>query len=322
MAWQKPIGIEEYVFIVAFAVLYGLYLYRIVRISKALKTDYKKVFVKVFLRTGYFSLLVVALLGPSFGDSKREVQSIGKDIFLVVDISESMNAFDIQPSRLERVKFELKNIVNSFGSDRIGLIIFSSEAFLQCPLTFDKGAITLFIEALHTGLIPRSGTDFGPALQLALEKLQGEESIVTQPKSKIVILISDGEDFGDQTAQVARKLSENNITLFTMGVGTQQGSRIRAQNGFRVDRDGQPIVTRLDSRQLKSLAMNTGGKYFEINESVNDVERLINSIKQIDGELLNTIMMDVTANKYYYFLALALLLMMADYLITVKPIRI
>jgi Ca-activated chloride channel homolog len=227
MIWQKPIGTEEYIFIVAFAVLYSLYLFRIIRISKALKTGFKKVFVKVFLRTAYFSLLIIALLGPSFGDSTREIQSIGKDIYLAVDISESMNTFDIQPSRLERVKFELKNIVKSFRSDRIGLIIFSSEAFLQCPLTYDQGALTLFIEALHTGLIPSSGTDFGPPLELALEKLQGEESSVSQPKSKIIILISDGEDFGEQTTQAAQKIEENKITLFTLGVGTSEGSRIR-----------------------------------------------------------------------------------------------
>jgi Ca-activated chloride channel homolog len=322
MIWQKPIGTEEYIFIVAFAVFYGLYLFRIIRISKALKTGFKKVFVKVFLRTAYFSLLIIALLGPSFGDSTREVQSIGKDIYLAVDISESMNAFDIQPSRLERVKFELKNIVKSFRSDRIGLIIFSSEAFLQCPLTYDQGALTLFIEALHTGLIPSSGTDFGPPLELALEKLQGEESSVSQPKSKIIILISDGEDFGEQTTQAAQKIEENKITLFTLGVGTSEGSRIRTQNGYKLHRDGQYVISKLDSRQLKSLALKTGGQYFEINESVNDVERLINSINKIEGELLDTMMMDISANKYYYFLALALMLMLADYLINVKPIRI
>jgi Ca-activated chloride channel homolog len=322
MIWQKPIGTEEYIFIVAFAVLYSLYLFRIIRISKALKTGFKKVFVKVFLRTAYFSLLIIALLGPSFGDSTREIQSIGKDIYLAVDISESMNTFDIQPSRLERVKFELKNIVKSFRSDRIGLIIFSSEAFLQCPLTYDQGALTLFIEALHTGLIPSSGTDFGPPLELALEKLQGEESSVSQPKSKIIILISDGEDFGEQTTQAAQKIEENKITLFTLGVGTSEGSRIRTQSGYKLHRDGQYVISKLDSRQLKSLALKTGGQYFEINESVNDVERLINSINKIEGELLDTMMMDISANKYYYFLALALMLMLADYLINVKPIRI
>lgn len=322
MIWQNPFSIGELILIAAFAVFYGLYIYRIIRISRKLQTGYRKVFAKVLLRTAYFLLLVAAWMGPSFGDSKKEVQSIGKDIYIAVDISESMNAYDVQPSRLEKVKFELKNIIKSFNSDRIGLIIFSSDAFLQCPLTYDQGALSLFIEALHTDLIPSSGTDFGPPLELALEKLKDEEGAINQPKSKIIILISDGEDFGEKTQTIAREIEENGIALFTLGIGTQEGSRIRTQSGYKILRDGKYVISKLDSRQLKSLAVKTGGKYFEINETTNDVERLINSINNIEGELLETRVMDISANKYYYFLALALILMFSDYFINLKPIRI
>lgn len=322
MTWHKIFGIEELLLIAVFILFYALYIIRIIRISRAVNAEFKKVFIKVFLRTAYFSLLIIALLGPSFGDSKREVKSIGKDIYLAVDISESMNAYDIQPSRLEKVKFELKNLIRSFPSDRIGLIIFSSEAFLQCPLTHDQSALSLFIEALHTGLVPSSGTDFGPPLKMALEKMQGEETMITQPKSKVIVLISDGEDFGEETNEMADLIDENNIALFTLGIGTEEGSRIRTANGYKLANDGQYIISKLEPRQLKSLAVKTGGKYFEINEKSNDVERLITSINQIEGELRDTRMMDVSSNKYYYFLALALILMLADFLINVKPIRI
>lgn len=322
MSWYRNIGVEEYLFIGGFIVFYSLYILRIVRLSRALNTGYKKVFTKVFLRTAYFSLLIVAALGPSFGDSTREIKSVGKDIFLAVDISESMNAADVQPSRLEKVKFELKNIVKSFSSDRIGLIIFSSDAFMQCPLTYDQSALMLFIEALNTNLAPQGGTDFGPPLRMALEKLKGEENSVTQPKSKVVVMISDGEDFGEETDAAADELEENGIPLFTLGVGGKEGSRIRTQNGYKLHRDGTFVISKLDSRQLKSLAVKTGGKYFEINESQNDVARLINSINRIEGELRDTRLVDVTANKYYYFLALALLLMAADFFIHVRPINI
>ncbi len=118
----------------------------------------------------------MALLGPAFGEARREVQSVGKDIFLAIDLSQSMNANDVQPTRLEKMKFELKNIVGTFTSDRIGLIIFSSEAFMQCPLTYDQNALNIFIETLHSGLVPNTGTDFGPPLKMALEKLNDENS--------------------------------------------------------------------------------------------------------------------------------------------------
>ena len=322
MTWFKSLGTLELIFILAFLVFYILYLIRIIRIAKHFKTSFKGVIAKLVIRTLYFSLFIVALLGPSFGESQREVKSIGKDILIAVDLSESMNAHDIQPTRLEKVKFELKNIVNAFSSDRMGLLIFSSEAFVQCPLTYDQSALNLFIETLNTNLVPNSGTDFGPPLEMALKKLQGDESSITQPKSKIIILISDGEDFGEDTEDIANEIDENGIKLFTLGVGTENGSKIKMRSGFKKDRQGNDVITKLDSRQLKSLAVETGGTYFEINESQNDVERLINTINEIEGELRDARIMDVSSNKYFYFLWLALGLVLIDFLISIKTVKI
>lgn len=309
-------------FITAFLLFYALYIYRMVRIARQLNTSSNTLLVKLLVRTLYFSLIVIALLGPSFGQSQREVSSIGKDIYLLVDLSESMNASDIQPTRLEKVKFELKNIVDAFSSDRLGLIIFSSEAFVQSPLTYDQNALNLFIETLNTSLVPNSGTDFSPPLRMAYEKLMQEESTITQPKSKIIIMISDGEDFGNESGEVAEKIEDAGIKLFTLGVGTETGSRIRTASGFKKDRQGNEVITRLDDRQLKSLAVETEGKYFEINDRNNDVERLINTINQIEGELRDTRLMDVSANKYFYFLWLALFFMAFDFLFSIKTISI
>ena len=107
----------------AFLLLYGLYLFRIIRVARILKTPFTGVFIKLFLRTLFFALLIMAILGPSFGGSKKEVKSIGKDIMVCVDLSKSMDAFDIQPTRLEKVKNEMKKLITAFNSDRIGIII-------------------------------------------------------------------------------------------------------------------------------------------------------------------------------------------------------
>lgn len=323
MVWFRSLGSIEIIFILVFAGLYVAYVYRIINIARKLNTSYRQVFYKVFIRSLYFALLIVALLGPSFGQSTREVKAVGKDIFICVDLSESMNASDIQPSRMEKVKFELKNIVNAFSSDRIGLIIFSSEAFMQCPLTFDQSALNLFIQTLSSSMVPNTGTDFGPPLRMAMEKLNEEsQSSVREQKSKIIILISDGEDFGEDTDEVASDIQDSGIKLFTLGVGTLSGSKIKTRTGFKTDRNGREVITKLNAKELKSLAIKTEGKYFEINESRNDVSRLINTIDQIAGELRDTRMMDVSANKYYYFLGAALLLMMFDWLTNVKTIKV
>ena len=322
MVWFRSIGIIEITFILLFIGLYGIYVYRIIRIAKKLNTSYRKVFYKIFIRSLYFILLIVALLGPSFGEASREVKSIGKDIYICVDLSESMNAVDIQPTRLEKLKFELKSLVSAFSSDRIGLIIFSSEAFVQCPLTYDQSALNLFIETLSSGLVPHTGTDFGPPLELALEKLSEESSNLQEQKSKTIILISDGEDFGDKSEEMASKIQNAGIKLFTLGIGTTQGSKIPTRTGFKTDQNGREVITKLNSKELKSLAIKTEGKYFEINDSRNDVSRLINTLDQIEGELRDTRIMDASANKYYYFLAVALLLMIFDLLTGIKTIKV
>ena len=147
----------------------------VIRIAKLLRTPFYTIVIKLVLRTLFFSLLIISLLGPSFGESKKEVKSIGKDIMFCVDLSKSMDAFDIQPTRLEKVKYEMKKIVGAFSSDRVGVIIFSSEAFMQCPLTFDQNALNLFIETMNTGLVPASGTDFAPPLKMAIQKLESDD---------------------------------------------------------------------------------------------------------------------------------------------------
>jgi Ca-activated chloride channel homolog len=321
MLWYRTFGITEIVFIAVFAAFYVFYMIRVIRIAKRLKTSYGNIFIKFLFRTLYFALFIIALLGPSFGGSKKEVKSVGKDIMLCVDLSKSMDAFDIQPTRLQKIKFELKKIVAAFNSDRIGIIIFSSEAFMQCPLTYDQNALNLFIETMNSGLVPSSGTDFGPPLRMALNKME-EDKEGGESKSKIIILISDGEDFGEDTDDVANKIEDNDIKLFTLGVGTEKGGNIYNGNALKTNQQGLIVNTKLNPTALKSLASKTGGQYFEINETKNDVSRLINTISKIEGELRDARFIDVTANKYYYFLAVAAALLLLDVLINVPTVKI
>ena len=193
---------------------------------------------------------------------------------------------------------------------------------MQCPLTFDQNALNMFVEILHTGLVPNAGTDFGPPLSMALDKLNVDNGTVTQQKSKIIVLISDGEDFGDETTEVVEEIMSKDIRLFTLGIGTDRGSRIRTAKGYKRDKDGNEVLTRLESKSLKEIADKTDGGYFEINESNNDVARLINNINNIEGEIRDVREMDVTTDKYFYFLAAALVLIFIDTLTSVKVIRI
>lgn len=322
MLWYNQFGYFELISIGCFVVFYGLYLLKLYRVSRTLNTSFGAAFIKFTLRVLTFSLLVIALLGPTFGSAKKEVKSVGKDIMICVDLSKSMDAFDIQPTRLEKVKFEMKRLVDAFNSDRIGIIIFSSEAFMQCPLTFDQNALHLFIETMNSSLVPGGGTDFAPPLRMALSKLEDEGEPTHQTKSKVLILISDGEDFGEETDDIVAEIEQRDIRLFTLGIGTQKGGNIYAGSGLKTDRQGNVVVTKIKPEALRKLASTTGGQYFEINENKNDVARLINTIGKIEGEFRDARFIDISANKYYYFLAVAILLLVLDVLINVKTIRI
>lgn len=322
MSWYRAFGTTEIIFIAAFVGLYAAYLVRVITIARSLNTPFHTVFIKLFLRSAAFALLILALLGPSFGTAKKEVQSVGKDIMICVDLSKSMDAFDITPTRLEKVKFEMKKIVQAFNSDRIGIIIFSSEAFMQSPLTYDQNALNLFIETMNTNLVPSAGTDFAPPLRMAMEKLEKDNSRISQTTSKVIIFISDGEDFGDETNAIAQQIESKGFKLFTLGVGTEKGGQIRAGSGYRTDRQGNVVITKLNPEALKTLASKTGGRYFEINESRNDVARLINTINSIEGELMEARFVDVSANKYFYFLLFAAILLVLDVLLHIRTIKI
>jgi Ca-activated chloride channel family protein len=323
MTLFRDLGWTEGILIGLFLIAYGVYLFRIIRISRSLNTPYGTVFIKLTLRSAIVLLMLVSLLGPTFGDARREIKSVGKDIMFCVDLSKSMDAFDVQPTRLEKIKFEMKKIVAAFNSDRLGIIIFSSEAFMQCPLTYDQNALNLFIETMNTSLVPSSGTDFAPPIKMALSKLDDDETPSNQQKSKVIVLISDGEDFGEETDEIAKEVEDQDIRLFTLGVGTESGSQIATpRGGFKTDQQGNTVVSKLNPASLKNLASKTDGQYFEINESRNDVNKLINSINKIEGQVRDTRLVDVSSNRYFYFLLAALLLLVLDVLISVRTVKI
>ncbi|GAA4842775.1 vWA domain-containing protein [Algivirga pacifica] len=323
MTFGRDFGMLEISLIIAFVVLYGLYLFRVYRVSKVLGTPMRATIYKLLLRTLYFGLFLVALRGPAYKQGKKEMQTIGKDIYMCVDLSKSMDTEDIAPSRLQRVKFLLKEIVSNFSSDRLGLIVFTNEAFLQCPLTFDGSALNLFIEAMSTNLIFSSGTDFGPPLRLAIKKLkEAQETVTTDVQSKTILLISDGEDFGEETTEVLQEIKDENIRLFTLGVGTYEGGKIPYGYRYKKDKSGNEVVSKLNNNSLKKLSEETDGRYFEISENKNDLKSLIKAINNIEGTVKASRQVDASNNIYYYFLAGALALFLVDLLFAVQVFRI
>lgn len=321
MIWAYPDNDLIIILAAIFSLLYGIYLYRFWRINRKLQVKKHRLLIKMGLRVIYFGLFLVALSGPSIGSAMKEIKQEGKDIFIAIDLSQSMNAEDIGPSRIQRVKFELQNLIRNFSSDRIGLIIFSSEAFIQCPLTFDQNVLQLHLDGLNTELVRNQGTDLAAPLSLALKKFNNEES--NEPKSKSIILISDGEDFGEDFTDILDDIKDANVKVFTVGVGTYEGATIPARNGIIMDpKTGAPAISALETGNLKRIASQTEGAYFELSDEIQEIPQLVATIEKLEGAVTGTRMVEASANKYFYFLLVALGLALLDMALPLRTLSL
>lgn len=318
MYFNRSLSTIELAFIGCFLLLYGLYVGRTAWLARRLRTTARTLILKLVLRTTCFGLLILALLEPSFGEAEADLRAVGRNIFIVMDLSRSMDARDVQPSRLEKGKFELDKVLAAFPDDRFALIAFAADAHLQCPLTADQSALRLFLESLNTGQVNAEGTTFGPALRLATEKALASAS----NQSKAILLVSDGENFGGDDRDALRLLQRNNIPLLALGVGTRTGGGILTSNGPLHDEEGQRVVTHLRPDALQRLASATGGGYFELTNRRNDVGQLIERLGRLEGRVIDQRKITVAANKYAYFLVAALVLLALDVLIRVRAIRL
>jgi len=323
MNWFSQAGSYEFWIAGIFLLLYLLFLIRTNIMAKRLGSRVNLFWVKFFLRSSFLALIIISLLGPSFGGMKKEVKAVGKDIIIALDLSKSVNCEDIQPSRIEKVKFEFKKVLDAFAADRVALVVFGDEPFLYCPFTFDKNALQLLLETANSRVIPSEGTDFGKALELSRQKFRENAGKGTKISSRIVVLVSDGEDFGEDTDDVVSELEKEGIRVFCLGVGTKEGGPVPDENGgFIQDEDGNEVLVKLQSDDLKSIASRTKGRYFEITREKNEVPSLIEAVQNIEGEVWDVQVVDIGANKYFYFLFVALIILLLDVLFTINLMRV
>ncbi len=320
MNWNYPFGTTEIIFTLLFIGVYAAFFIRTIRVARRLKTTTRSLIIKLFVRTIAFVLLLISLLGPSFGEAERDLQSQGKDIYLLVDLSRSMDANDVSPTRLEKVKFEINHFLDAMGSNRIGLIVFSNEAYTQSPLTYDRAALNLYVQSLQTDLLPGSGTNLCSSLELAYLKISQDEA--ASDKSKILVLFTDAERKADCNPSLFNNIRRFGIQLFVVGVGTPEGSFIRTNDTVLKDEDGELVVSKLREDVIQNLAQQTQGNGYRIDNKTNELNSLIQDINVIEGQVIDRRRVAVVSNKYYYFLIIALGLLVLDVLITVRTFRL
>lgn len=227
-----------------------------------------------------FALL--ALCGPQFGAKLEMAQRKGVDVMLVLDVSRSMLAEDLKPSRLARAKQQIRELVDQLEGDRVGLVVFAGEAFVQCPLTLDYGAVDMFLDILDAGMIPVQGTAIGDALRLATRCFDEEDE-----QHKVVVLFTDGEDHISQPLSAAETAAEQGVHVFAVGLGTPDGELIpEGQEGggtsYHKDERGNYVKTRLDEAVLREIALATDGDYFRSSLGGKELVAIGEQIAQMD----------------------------------------
>lgn len=223
--------------------------------------------------------ICLALIRPQWGYQLKEFKRKGVDIFVLVDTSDSMLAEDVMPNRMKRAKREVIDLVTSLHGDRIGLIPFAGLSYIACPLTTDYDAFRLFIDQLDTDLIPVQGTDISGALKLALKSFEPGKS-----RSKAIIVITDGEATQGDIGEVVDELIEEEIRLFVIGMGNEKGAPIplRGGDGFKADKEGKMVISKLNELSLQKLALRTGGTYVRSVTGDSDLEQIyFKGIKEV-----------------------------------------
>lgn len=271
--------------------------------------------IKFFLLMISVVLLIAGICGPLIGSRLEEVKRKGSDIIVALDVSNSMLAEDIKPSRLERSKQALSRLLDRLEGDRLGIIVFAGDAFVQLPVTSDYNAAKMFISSISTEMVPTQGTAIGAALRLARESFTD-----TTKKHSAIILITDGENHEEDALEEARLAAEAGIKVFAIGMGSPDGAPIPVYNnnavvGFKQDKNGRTVVTKLDQEQLTAIADAGNGRFIRASTSDDGVSTVMKEIVALDKKEFKAKMYTDYENQFQYFIALTLLFLILEFLL-------
>jgi Ca-activated chloride channel family protein len=261
-------------------------------------------------------LLVTALARPQFGSRVETVRREGRDIIIALDLSASMVAEDIAPNRLEKAKFAIADLIARLDGDRVGLVAFAGEAFVQSPLTLDYGAATLFLNAMDTDMISVQGTNLGQAVEVALDAFAD-----TDRRHRVLVVITDGEDHEGEVDGAIERAIDEGVQIFTVGIGSTDGVPIPEtdangqSSGFKRDDDGTVVTTRLDEASLQTIATRTGGVYYRASAAGTELTSLAEEVSAGDGQEFEAEQVTLFDEQYQIFLGLALVLLFAESLV-------
>ncbi|MBI1804255.1 MAG: VWA domain-containing protein [Ignavibacteriae bacterium] len=277
--------------------------------------------IKFLLLVSAIAFLTLGIANPQIGTKMEEVKRAGVDIMIALDVSNSMKAEDIKPNRLENAKQEISHMLDKLQSDRIGIIVFGGDSYLQLPLTADYSAAWLILSTVDVDVVPVPGTAIGSAIRLAMKSF-----VAGEQKHKVIILITDGENHEDDAIAAAKEAHEDGTIIHTIGMGSPDGAPIpiyqnNIQVGYRKDADGNVVVTKLDEQSLLQIAEAGGGKFIRATNQQSELDAVLKEIESMEKKEFGAKVFTEYEDRFQYFLAAALLLIVAEFYISERKNR-
>ena len=254
--------------------------------------------------------LILAAARPQFGSKLREEKAKGVEMMLVVDVSNSMLAEDFEPTRLERTKYAIDKLFEGLKQERVGLIAFAGEPMVQLPITSDYRMAQAFAKRLSPTLVSEQGTDIGKALEMAMLTFSAENE-----KSRVIVLITDGENHESDAIEVARKAKEQGVRIYTIGIGTPEGAPIEIDGEFVKDENGEMVVSKLGESMLQEIASISDGAYVRSTKQSIGLEEIVAGINAMEKSELTTLRYEEYNEQYQYPLGVALALLVIELLV-------
>ena len=289
------------------------------------ETSLSKKTLKFILELFALLLIIIAMIDPEIGSHEETVDRKGSDIVIALDVSNSMNAQDITPSRLEKAKQSIEKMINELEGDRLGIVVFAGQSFTQLPITTDYAAAKMFLQNINTGIIPVQGTAIGSAIDMSVDLLI-HQTASANVRNKAIVLITDGENFEDDAMRAAKDAAGQGIIVHTIAMGSPEGAPIPVyangqQIGYMKDKDGNTVVTKLNADLLKQIAETTNGTAVRATSSDAGLENILEQIRKMGKKLISTKVYRDFDEQFEFFIVPALLLLLIDIFITEKKTK-
>jgi Ca-activated chloride channel homolog len=265
---------------------------------------------KFILFTIAFIFLIIGLADPQIGSKLEKAKRKGVDIVICLDISNSMLAEDLKPNRLERAKFAISKLIDKLEEDRLGIVVFAGQAFVQLPITSDHAAAKMFASNIDTKLMPVQGTAIGAAIDLAVKSFDENSN-----KNKAIIIISDGENHEDDAVTAAKNAVDKNIHVHAIGIGTPEGAPIpvpTSLNQYLKDNTGNTVVTKLDEPALQQIASAGKGTYVRASLAETGLNTIFAEINKMEKKEYESKIFSEYEDRFQYFIGLALFFILLE----------